>query len=217
MSADRPAAGHQRLRRALAVLGLALLVTCPAAHGAGNVDLPRHPSISPDGSSILFSWRGDLWMVGADGGQARRLTSHPADEHASAWSPDGERIAFESNRAGATGISAAALGPVVGRGSGVPPDGCPPPGWPPGWFFFPRFLPLPPLPPRPVSAFGGLTMSLDGGLELVREFLLNAATVASNDANRRRSEAFSASNSAIRASLSMPTLSDQHAATRQLV
>ena len=37
--------------------------------GDGNVDLPRFPSISPDGSQIVFSWRGDLWKVGAEGGQ----------------------------------------------------------------------------------------------------------------------------------------------------
>lgn len=70
----------------------------------GNVDLPRFPSISPDGSIIAFSWRGDLWSVPRAGGHATRLTSHPADETRSAWSRDGQRLAFNSNRTGYTNI-----------------------------------------------------------------------------------------------------------------
>jgi tricorn protease len=67
---------------------------------AGNVDFPRFPSISPDGSKIVFSWRGDLWLVSSDGGLAVRLTRHPGDDLRSTWSPDGTRIAFDSNRNG---------------------------------------------------------------------------------------------------------------------
>ncbi len=70
----------------------------------GNVSLPRFPSISPDGENIVFSWRGDLWKVGVSGGTAIRLTSHPADESRSAWSSDGKRIAFASDRSGYTNI-----------------------------------------------------------------------------------------------------------------
>lgn len=66
----------------------------------GNVDLPRYPSIRPDGSQILFSWRGDLWKAPATGGRAVRLTIHPQDDLTSAWSGDGKRIAFTSDRNG---------------------------------------------------------------------------------------------------------------------
>ena len=66
----------------------------------GSVDLPRYPSISPNGSEIVFSWRGDLWKVGATGGHAVRLTSHPGDDLRSAWSGDGATIVFDSNRTG---------------------------------------------------------------------------------------------------------------------
>jgi tricorn protease len=71
-----------------------------ANNTTGNVDLPRYPSISPDGSHIVFSWRGDLWKAPVTGGRAIRLTAHPLDDFASAWSPDGSRIAFTSDRNG---------------------------------------------------------------------------------------------------------------------
>jgi len=67
---------------------------------SGNVDFPRFPSLSPDGTRMVFSWRGDLWLVPSEGGEARRITSHPADELRSAWTPDASRIVFESNRDG---------------------------------------------------------------------------------------------------------------------
>jgi tricorn protease len=76
------------------------LLASSAAIAGVEVDLPRVPSISPDGSQVVFSWRGDLWRVPTAGGDAIRLTSHPAVEGASAWSPDGSLIAFESERDG---------------------------------------------------------------------------------------------------------------------
>jgi len=93
---DRP-----RACAALTLLAalLAALLTSGVAR-ADNVDLPRFPSISPDGQKVVFSWRGDLWKVSAAGGRAVRLTSHSANELSSAWSPDGTQIAFESDRDG---------------------------------------------------------------------------------------------------------------------
>lgn len=92
-------------QRARLVMGA--LVGLGASFGTaigGEVDLPRFPSVSPDGERVVFSWRGDLWRVGFDGGEAVRLTSHPADETRSAWSPDGQWIAFESTRSGRRAI-----------------------------------------------------------------------------------------------------------------
>ena len=74
----------------------------PAA--ASNVMLPQMPSISPDGQSVVFSWHGDLWRVAATGGTADRLTSNPAEETYSRFSPDGRTVAFNSDRRGAAGL-----------------------------------------------------------------------------------------------------------------
>ena len=67
---------------------------------AANVDLPRHPSLSPNGATVVFTWRGDLWSAPATGGNATRLTSNPATEMRSGFTPDGTRIIFESERDG---------------------------------------------------------------------------------------------------------------------
>ncbi len=65
-----------------------------------DVVLPRHPSPSPDGTSIAFSWQGDLWIVPSGGGVAARLTAHASYDGHPVWSRDGKLIAFSSNRFG---------------------------------------------------------------------------------------------------------------------
>ena len=67
---------------------------------AADVDLARHPALSPDGATVVFTWRGDLWKAAAAGGAATRLTSAPGSETRSAFTPDGGRIVFESDRDG---------------------------------------------------------------------------------------------------------------------
>jgi tricorn protease len=98
-------------RRPMTLAALTLLAaggvagpTLAAANADATVSLPRFPSLSPDGSQVVFSWRGDLWKVPTTGGHAVRLTSHPADETLSTWSPDGRSIAFVSTRDGYANI-----------------------------------------------------------------------------------------------------------------
>jgi tricorn protease len=60
----------------------------------------RYPAISPDGKEIVFSYKGDLYKVSADGGTALALTMHEAHDYQPVWSRDGKTIAFASDRYG---------------------------------------------------------------------------------------------------------------------
>jgi Tol biopolymer transport system component len=42
----------------------------------------------------------DSWVVSAQGGEARQLTNHPAEDNSPTWSPDGNWLAFISDRSG---------------------------------------------------------------------------------------------------------------------
>ncbi len=52
----------------------------------------RQPALGK--GTLVFVAEGDLWKVGAAGGVATRLTSHPAEETRPAISPDGLSVAF---------------------------------------------------------------------------------------------------------------------------
>ena len=67
---------------------------------AENVSWLRYPSISPDGKTVAFAYKGDLYVVDSQGGEAKQLTSNQAYDYAPVWSPDGKTLAFASNRYG---------------------------------------------------------------------------------------------------------------------
>lgn len=58
----------------------------------------RYPAISPDGKTIAFCYKGDIFLVSSEGGRATQLTTHPAYDSRPVWSPDGKTIAFTSAR-----------------------------------------------------------------------------------------------------------------------
>jgi Tol biopolymer transport system component len=86
-------------------------------------DLPgleRHPSLSPDGRSLLYvsAARGndDVYLLRIGGRKPINLTEDsPADDSAPAFSPDGSQIAFRSERAGGGIFVMGATGESVRR------------------------------------------------------------------------------------------------------
>jgi tricorn protease len=96
------------------IIYILLLATFNQVNGA-RVFGARHPAPSPDGSKIAFSYYGDIWIVDATGGKAERLTVNPAYEGRPYWSPDGDMIAFMTDRWGNDDICI------------MPPDGSAPP------------------------------------------------------------------------------------------
>ncbi len=72
------------------------------------------PVVSPDGKWVTFAVREtdveanrgryDVWMVGIDGNNLRRLTSHPENDTDPAWSADGRWVYFMSSRGGSSQV-----------------------------------------------------------------------------------------------------------------
>ena len=79
-----------------------------------NPNFDVSPSWSPDGKRIAFTSDRDghviddipglpifeIYMMDADGGNQQNLTNDPDSDWSPSWSPDGERIAFNSDRDG---------------------------------------------------------------------------------------------------------------------
>jgi tricorn protease len=81
----------------------ALIIPAGGFDGPAADNVPmwlRYPAISPDGKTIAFAYKGDLYRVPADGGVAKPLTIHEAHDFMPAWSHDGKWIAFASDRYG---------------------------------------------------------------------------------------------------------------------
>ncbi|MDN5354591.1 MAG: tricorn protease [Candidatus Cloacimonadota bacterium] len=72
--------------------------------GAYQPHFMKDPEISADGSRVCFSYLNDLWLVDYTGGIAKRLTSVAGNDWNAQYSPDGEKIAFNTNRNGWTQI-----------------------------------------------------------------------------------------------------------------
>src|SRR5262249_20723581 len=108
--------GHLMLRRLLAPLGTAFILLSALLWSRGErpagrppaVKLPRAfgpipPRLSPDGSTIAFSYQGEIWTGPRTGGTMTLLVPSEGFDTEPAWSPDGKQVAFV--RAGAVKLA----------------------------------------------------------------------------------------------------------------
>lgn len=85
---------------------LIALLASSAALGAA-AESPRwlrNTAISPDGKTIAFTYKGDIYSIPVGGGRATQLTTNPAYDTTPVWSPDGKTLAFASYREGSMDI-----------------------------------------------------------------------------------------------------------------
>lgn len=71
-----------------------------AIHAQVTPQWARYSTISPDGTTIAFTYKGDIYSVPTEGGLANQLTFHTAHDYGVVWSKDGTSLAFASNRFG---------------------------------------------------------------------------------------------------------------------
>ena len=89
----RPAALNKRLSPTLALHSNPQNLT-------NNVARDSYPKVSPDGTKIVFVSNRDgvaeIYVMNADGGDAKRITFNTTQELVPCWSPDGTKIAYDS-------------------------------------------------------------------------------------------------------------------------
>jgi Tol biopolymer transport system component/DNA-binding winged helix-turn-helix (wHTH) protein len=81
----------------------------------------RTPSLSPDGTHVVFTWSGesqdnpDLYVQLIGAGSPMRLTTDPRNDYAPNWSPDGRTIAFLRRQPDEQQIEVRLIAPLGGQ------------------------------------------------------------------------------------------------------
>ncbi len=121
--------GATKVKMSALALGLLIAASAGSLAAQEKVRLASSPALSPDGTKLAFSWRGDVWIVGSAGGAARPLTLHEGRDTSPAFSPDGKSIAFNSDRKGAQHAYVMPVGGGSPRQISFHSEGCRVEGW----------------------------------------------------------------------------------------
>ena len=90
------------MKKVFTMLSLFVLVATMQLLAQEEARLLRFPAVS--GNQLVFSYAGDLYTTGVNGGTARKLTSHNGYEMFPKFSPDGREIAFTGQYDGNTEV-----------------------------------------------------------------------------------------------------------------
>ncbi len=91
-----------RMKKLLSIIAFSILTLSLSAQEEAR--WIRKSSISPDGTSIAFSYHGDIFTIPAEGGTARQITVNSAYDSDPLWTADGRNIVFSSYREGSKDI-----------------------------------------------------------------------------------------------------------------
>lgn len=85
-----------------------------SANDIFDMEFATDPRISPDGEWVIYFRQfadimtdrrySNLWILRADGSDHRPLTTGHFSDHSPRWSPDGQRLAYISDRGGTSQI-----------------------------------------------------------------------------------------------------------------
>ena len=79
------------------IVALCLSLALSLSTGVSDI---REPAVSPDGTTVAFCFRGDIWEVPVSGGTMRCMVPGESIEVSPAYSPDGGFLAYTSYRTG---------------------------------------------------------------------------------------------------------------------
>ncbi|MBQ9410298.1 MAG: PD40 domain-containing protein, partial [Bacteroidales bacterium] len=96
------------------LISIAAIITAASAMAQETPQWIRRNAISPDGKTIAFGYKGDIYTVPSEGGLALQITTNKAYESDPIWTPDGGRIVFSSWREGSKDIF------ITGKDGGIP-------------------------------------------------------------------------------------------------
>ncbi len=85
-------------------LGVAALLLSATLYAQEDPLWMRYCAISPDGNTIAFTYKGDIYTVPTTGGRATQLTTNSAHDTHPVWSTDGKKISFASDRLGSMDV-----------------------------------------------------------------------------------------------------------------
>ena len=92
------------MKHAFLLTGIAALTLSTGLFAQETPVWLRKNEISPDGTHIAFSYKGDIYTVPLSGGRALQITSNNAYDSDPKWTPDSKKLYFSSYREGSKDI-----------------------------------------------------------------------------------------------------------------